>query len=210
MALYLLCQEGTDRVALVNGVISFFFCVQMLVWSSQIWRLMFFMNWAVVWSSSLDPHSLSWKSAPEGHRCVLSSVWVGQFCRMCSGSWTPNPHGHSWCGFRFFSSSIVEDRAYRHRARFENRRRLEDDWEKAAGAKRCRDLEDRLLGLESGQLLHEQCDKYHHCGQCKRRLDHCGESNIWRESRYVPGCRIMVWWGPVLGPGLSSGPMVAA
>ena len=28
-------------------------------------------------SSSLGPHSLSRKSAPDGHRRVLSSVWVG-------------------------------------------------------------------------------------------------------------------------------------
>ena len=38
--------------------------------------------------SSLVPHSLSRKSAPDGYRRVLSSVWVGQCCRMCPGSWT--------------------------------------------------------------------------------------------------------------------------
>lgn len=88
--------------------------------------------------------------------------------------------------------SIVEDRAFRHKARVENRRRLEDEWQRAAEVKRARELQDRLLGLEAGQLLHEQCDKYKHCQQCKRRMDNCGESNIWRESRYIPGSRIMV------------------
>ena len=52
----------------------------------RIWGWMFLVNRAAVWSSSLDPHSLSRKSAPDGHRRVLSSVWVGQFCRVCSAS----------------------------------------------------------------------------------------------------------------------------
>ena len=72
------------------------FCVQMLVWSCQSWRWMFLMNWAVVRSSSLDPHSLSRKSAPDGHRRVFPGVWVGQLYRLCSGRWTPVPHGHSF------------------------------------------------------------------------------------------------------------------
>ena len=43
----------------------FFFCVQMSVWSCQIWMRMFLMNWAIVWSSSLGPHSFN--------ACVLSN-----------------------------------------------------------------------------------------------------------------------------------------
>lgn len=89
---------------------------------------------------------------------------------------------------------LLDDRAYNHKVRFDSRRRLEDDWMKATEIKRARDLEDRLIGLESGMLLHEQCDQYNHCKQCKRRLNNCGESNIWSESRYVPGSRIMVWF----------------
>ncbi|XP_076444889.1 coiled-coil domain-containing protein 81-like [Babylonia areolata] len=87
---------------------------------------------------------------------------------------------------------VEEDWAHRHRARVENRRHLEDSWKQAADMKRARDLETRLQGLESGKLLHEQCDQYSHCKQCKRRVNNCGESNIWSESRYVPGSRIMV------------------
>ncbi|KAL8620974.1 hypothetical protein ACOMHN_035910 [Nucella lapillus] len=87
---------------------------------------------------------------------------------------------------------IAEDRALRHKARFETCRLLEDDWKQAAETKRTREIDDRLLGLECGQLLHEQCDQYHRCKQCRRRTNNCGESNIWSESRYVPGSRIMV------------------
>ena len=53
----------------------------------QTWRWVFSKNWA----SSLNflpgiSHSLSRRSIPDGHGCVLRDVWVGQFCRMCSGS----------------------------------------------------------------------------------------------------------------------------
>nr|KAG5704946.1 hypothetical protein BaRGS_022788 [Batillaria attramentaria] len=89
-------------------------------------------------------------------------------------------------------AELCDDRAFRYKARYENRRRLEDNWMKAAETKRARDLEERLLGLESGQLLHEQCDRYNRCKQCKRRLNNCGETNIWTESRYIPGSRIIV------------------
>jgi hypothetical protein len=93
----------------------------------------------------------------------------------------------------FFSTcSLIQDQAFRHKARFDGRRGLEDDWQKAAESKRSRDLEDKLVGLECGGLLHEQLDHYKRCKQCKKRPDNCGESNIWRESRYVPGSRIMV------------------
>lgn len=87
---------------------------------------------------------------------------------------------------------LQEDRAFRYRANFDSRRRLQEDWHMAAEMKRGRELEDRLIGLESGILLHEQCDRYHRCKQCKRHLNNCGESNIWAESRYIPGSRIMV------------------
>ena len=54
-----------------------FFCAQqMSVRSCQIWRWMFWMNWAVVWSSSLDPHSLS--------RPEVSPRWPHEvFFRVC-------------------------------------------------------------------------------------------------------------------------------
>lgn len=42
-------------------------------------------------------------------------------------------------------------------------------------------------------LIHEQCDKYHRCKQCGRRPQNCGESNVWSESRFIPGSRLIVW-----------------
>ncbi|XP_067676631.1 coiled-coil domain-containing protein 81-like isoform X2 [Haliotis asinina] len=87
---------------------------------------------------------------------------------------------------------LLDDRANRHHMRFMSRRRLEEDWSKSADMKRGRELEDRLRSLSPGILVHEQCDKYHRCRQCLRQLRNCGESNIWSESRYIPGSRLMV------------------
>ena len=52
----IMTMPGTHSFQYCTFRVKFFFCVQMLVWSCQIWRRMFLMNWAVVWNSSLDPH----------------------------------------------------------------------------------------------------------------------------------------------------------
>lgn len=88
---------------------------------------------------------------------------------------------------------LKEDLANRYSRAVANRRRLEEEWQRAAEDKKHRDTEERSANFAShGELMHEQCDKYGRCGQCKRRLNNCGESNIWRDTRYVPGARIMV------------------
>ncbi|GFO43539.1 coiled-coil domain-containing protein 81-like [Plakobranchus ocellatus] len=87
---------------------------------------------------------------------------------------------------------LREERAFKHAVRWDTRRRLESNWQKMAETKRARELEDRLQSLSPGGLLHEQCDRYNRCRQCKRRVHNCGETNIWSESRYIPGSRIMV------------------
>ncbi|XP_062598481.1 coiled-coil domain-containing protein 81-like isoform X3 [Saccostrea cucullata] len=87
---------------------------------------------------------------------------------------------------------LTEDRSTRFQRRAFVRRRLEEDWAESSKRKREREMEERLHQLAPGSLLHEQCDKYNRCKQCKRKLNNCGESNIWRESRYIPGSRLMV------------------
>ncbi|WAR07846.1 CCD81-like protein [Mya arenaria] len=72
------------------------------------------------------------------------------------------------------------------------RKRLEQDWTRASLVKRDRLEEDKVRALSPGMLLHEQCDKYNRCAQCKRQTKNCGESNLWSESRYIPGSRLMV------------------
>ncbi|XP_059150161.1 coiled-coil domain-containing protein 81-like [Physella acuta] len=89
-------------------------------------------------------------------------------------------------------NDLKDERAFKHMIHFDSRRRLEHDWQKLAAAKKAKELEDRLHSLNPGILLHEQCDRYNRCRQCKRKLNNCGETNVWSESRYVPGTRIMV------------------
>ncbi|XP_038076571.1 coiled-coil domain-containing protein 81-like isoform X2 [Patiria miniata] len=87
---------------------------------------------------------------------------------------------------------LVADRANRFNDSVVTRKSLEDTWKDAASLKRQREEELRLRAQSPGILMHEQCEDYHRCEQCKRRLKNCGESNIWSESRYIPGSRLMV------------------
>ncbi|XP_072018887.1 coiled-coil domain-containing protein 81-like [Amphiura filiformis] len=87
---------------------------------------------------------------------------------------------------------LIADRAARYEDHFGNRKSLEDDWQRAASLKRIREKDYELRSQTPGVLLHEQCDKYNRCGQCQRRKANGGESNIWSETRYIPGSRLMV------------------
>lgn len=72
------------------------------------------------------------------------------------------------------------------------RKDLENSWIEQNIEKRKRDAKERQHHMESGLLLLDQCDKYSRCLQCKRCCDNIGTSNVWRESRYIPGSRLMV------------------
>ncbi|KAJ7363411.1 Coiled-coil domain-containing protein 81 [Desmophyllum pertusum] len=87
---------------------------------------------------------------------------------------------------------IILDRALRHQERLDARRSLEDNWAANACRKKDVELEERRNAQSPGMLIHEQCDKYHRCKQCGRRPQNCGESNVWSESRYIPGSRLIV------------------
>ncbi len=88
--------------------------------------------------------------------------------------------------------SLIEDRAERYERMYKTRNALEDDWKVAAKIKRDQDVDERMHGRLAGQLLHEQCDRYKRCHQCKRTTHNCGESHILRQSQYIPGSRLMV------------------
>ena len=87
---------------------------------------------------------------------------------------------------------LREDRAERYERLFKSRRRLEEDWFHALETKKGREAEERLRSRSPGNLLLDQSNPYKRCGQCKRNLNNAGESNIWRESRYIPGSRLVV------------------
>ena len=85
------------------------------------------------------------------------------------------------------------DRASRFRRMLEMRQGLETNWSFAIREKKHRDVDEREHRMaHDGLLLHEQCDRYRRCAQCQRDLKNCGETNIWRDARYVAGNRIIV------------------
>ncbi|KXJ13436.1 coiled-coil domain-containing protein 81 [Exaiptasia diaphana] len=87
---------------------------------------------------------------------------------------------------------IILDRSVRHQEHLQTRRSLEQSWAEHVQKKKSREDEERERSLSPGMLIHEQCDKYKRCNQCGRRPQNCGESNVWSESRYVPGSRLIV------------------
>ncbi|UJR36130.1 hypothetical protein I4U23_028864 [Adineta vaga] len=88
---------------------------------------------------------------------------------------------------------LISDRRERFRRAFTIRKDLETDWTNAMGEKRQRDQDERThVYAPQGVLVHEQCDQYKRCAQCQRHTNNYGTSNIWKDTRYVPGTRIMV------------------
>lgn len=85
------------------------------------------------------------------------------------------------------------DRALRFNRMMEMRKGLESEWVAAHEDKILRDNDEREHRYaHDGNLVHEQCDKYRRCAQCKKDVKNCGESNIWKDTRYTPGSRLMV------------------
>ena len=84
------------------------------------------------------------------------------------------------------------DRAQHYYESLQARRALENSWAETMRRKQERDQQESLRIGSPGVLIQEQCDKYHRCEQCGRRPWNCGESNIWHESRYISGSRLIV------------------
>ncbi|XP_078514566.1 coiled-coil domain-containing protein 81 isoform X2 [Lissotriton helveticus] len=86
----------------------------------------------------------------------------------------------------------MAERAAQFAKMFKLQKSLQEDWARSAEMKRQRDCEEEKIIHCGSNLVHEQCDKYRRCCQCKRGLSNVGETNIWRETRYIPGSRIMI------------------
>ena len=95
--------------------------------------------------------------------------------------------------FTFFACSLLSDRRERFRRAYAIRTDLESDWSDAANEKQRRDEDERRhVFAPQGALVHEQCDQYKRCAQCQRNVNNYGASNLWKDTRYIPGARIMV------------------
>uniref|UniRef100_A0A8C5S3G6 Coiled-coil domain containing 81 n=1 Tax=Laticauda laticaudata TaxID=8630 RepID=A0A8C5S3G6_LATLA len=70
---------------------------------------------------------------------------------------------------------------------------IQEDWRKSAGLKRQRDHEEKLFQRAGDKLmLLDQCARYRRCYQCKKGLNQFGENNIWTDSKYIPGSRLII------------------
>ncbi|XP_059926967.1 coiled-coil domain-containing protein 81-like isoform X3 [Gadus macrocephalus] len=69
---------------------------------------------------------------------------------------------------------------------------LEDTWRDSARLKLRREEEEKSFRRSGGALLLDQGDQHRRCHQCKRKPGNQGQSNIWRESCYTSGSRIMM------------------
>ncbi|KAG5283132.1 hypothetical protein AALO_G00038690 [Alosa alosa] len=84
------------------------------------------------------------------------------------------------------------DLVTRHKKLRAMRGTLEDLWARTVEAKRLREQEERSFMRAGGRLVIDQCTENQRCGQCQRRLGFCGGTNLWKESRYITGSRLMV------------------
>ncbi|XP_063711963.1 coiled-coil domain-containing protein 81-like [Symsagittifera roscoffensis] len=86
---------------------------------------------------------------------------------------------------------FVEDNVNKHNRLFNQRRQLEADWLKSMQVKQQRDEEENLHRLHGGALLLDQAH-VSRCAQCQRKMMNKGKTNLWKESYYVPGSRLIL------------------
>lgn len=87
---------------------------------------------------------------------------------------------------------LLSDRAVQFEKMQRLRRGLQEDWSKSFELKRRKEEEEGRFIRAGSDLLLDQFEKYRRCFQCKRRTSNCGETNVWCETRYIPGSRLMV------------------
>jgi len=87
---------------------------------------------------------------------------------------------------------LLEETLVRNSLNLQQRKELEKTWAVHDMKKKAKELEEKLRDRSPGLLLQEQCDKYDSCNQCTRKPTNYGRSNVWSESRYVSGSRLMV------------------
>jgi len=87
---------------------------------------------------------------------------------------------------------LIADRVGYHKRSMALRKSLEDNWHDHHESKLAKLRDERKALRTPGLLLLQQTEHYKRCNQCQRKTTTCGESNIWRDSRYIPGSRLIV------------------
>ena len=88
-------------------------------------------------------------------------------------------------------NELREECLNRQNRKFNQRRNLEADWLRSMHVKQQREEDDNRHRLEAGSLLLDQAH-VSRCGQCQRKLRNKGATNLWKESFYVPGSRLIL------------------
>ncbi|KAJ6664869.1 hypothetical protein lerEdw1_005841 [Lerista edwardsae] len=95
--------------------------------------------------------------------------------------------------FRRAKKQWLAEKGARFEKIFQMNLAVRDDWQKSIELKRLRDYEEKLFKRAGDKLLLlDQCANYRRCYQCKKRLDNSGETNIWADTKYIPGSRLVV------------------
>uniref|UniRef100_A0A670XWE2 Coiled-coil domain containing 81 n=1 Tax=Pseudonaja textilis TaxID=8673 RepID=A0A670XWE2_PSETE len=91
------------------------------------------------------------------------------------------------------ATDMIQRKGERMERLFQMNLAIQEDWRKSAGLKRQRDYEEKLFQRAGDKLmLLDQCARYRRCYQCKKGLNHFGKTNIWTDSKYIPGSRLIV------------------
>ncbi|ROL50346.1 Coiled-coil domain-containing protein 81 [Anabarilius grahami] len=79
---------------------------------------------------------------------------------------------------------------------YEKRRQLQaacvENWQHSANMRHQQQQEELNIRRFGGQTLTDQLGQYERCSRCKRSTSNCGRTNIFRDTNYVSGSRLML------------------
>ncbi|XP_030582265.1 coiled-coil domain-containing protein 81 [Archocentrus centrarchus] len=93
---------------------------------------------------------------------------------------------------RHNKTELILDRIKRFEKTRDISKSLEQEWSSSMKHKHKQEEDERRFLRSAGQLLVDKLAEYRCCCQCKRRTTNCGETNIWKDSRYPSGSKLMI------------------
>uniref|UniRef100_A0A671RL91 Coiled-coil domain containing 81 n=1 Tax=Sinocyclocheilus anshuiensis TaxID=1608454 RepID=A0A671RL91_9TELE len=87
---------------------------------------------------------------------------------------------------------MLDERIRRYEKLCLLRAACEENWHRSADLKHQRDREGLNSRRYRNKLMIKQLGKYERCSQCKRSTANRGESNVFRDTSYVTGARLML------------------
>ncbi|XP_054901144.1 coiled-coil domain-containing protein 81-like [Poeciliopsis prolifica] len=89
-------------------------------------------------------------------------------------------------------TELMQDKTNHFEKKRAFRKSLENDWSRSVELKREREDEERRFLRSAGKLLVDKLGERQRCRRCQRRTTNCGETNIWKDSRYPSGSQFMI------------------